>query len=334
MRTATITGAAAVLVLSLAACQPALDDDPADVVPKTGDCFADEVVDATFGPDLSTKVPCSKKHVYEVIGSVMVPDRFVRGESRRELLRDRTRLGDLQLGEDEETFSPFQAFMAKACSQASLDLVGLGDLDINGRAAVDLLAEPAVSSASTEWFLPPKEQWLDNRTAHCAFRFDESDAFDYADADGVTAPTDEALAGQVLDPSAPPETRYCFNYEPDGEPDKTSCTKVHDGEVFLSYELDAMTGSSRLGDRADLELELTQKQYDSMTKPCLDSLAPILGPHDPDLFVDVLWGEHWFGVGRRRVQCVVTTDESSRLPGRSLIRNARDVAFVERDKPI
>jgi hypothetical protein len=332
-RRASIAAIVVAITTTFTACHPAGDGTSSRTA--VGDCFAkDDVEDVTAGPDLSTKVTCSTKHLYEVIGSIDIPDRFVRGESRRELLRERTRLSDLQLEYEDGTFSQFNAFMARACSRFALNFAGLGDLDIGGRAAVDLLAEPAVSSAYTEWFLPPKRQWLDRQEAYCAFHFDESAAFGYAEADGVSAPTDETLASQVMDPTAPMKARFCFDYNAYGDADQKSCAKVHDGEVFLSYEVDAMTGSSRLGDRIDLEHEVSRKQHDIMLEPCLDSIKSVLGPLDPELYVDVLWGDRqWFGKGQRRAQCVVTTDSSHQLPGRSLMRNARDVHLVERPKP-
>lgn len=332
---------ALIVALTLTACQGASDERPASrksatpaagVMPEIDDCFADEIIDASYGPDLTTKVPCSKKHLYEVIGVVDIPDRFLRGESRSELLRDRTRLGDLQMEDTYDALSPFSTFMAKVCSTASLKLAGLGDLQIGGRPGVDLLAEPTVSSAYMQWFMPSKTQWQDaGPTAFCAFRFDESHRFDYAEVDGVTAPTNEALARQVIDPSAPQESRFCFNYDKNYEADRTSCTKVHDAEGFLSYEVDAMTGSRRLGNRVYDEQDVTDKQYDILIEPCLDSMSPVLGPHDPNLYVDVLFDSlDWDVKGARRVQCVVTSDEESRLPGRSLIGDARKVEFVPR----
>lgn len=337
---------ALVVTLALSACQGADEhrqdsSKVEDVLLKPGDCFADEVLEEPFGPELTSKVPCSKKHLYEVVGVSEVPDRFLSGQSRRALLHTYTKLLDLKSQDnlnDEDTLdslTPFEGFMAKVCSRTSLAFAGLGDLVIGGRSGVDLLAQPMVSSANTEWFLPSEAHWLNERgVAYCAFRFDESDSFDYAEADRVAAPSNQALAREVIDPSAPHESRFCVNYVKDRgyRPERTSCVKIHDAEAFLSYEVDAMTGSSRLGNRVYEVQDLTDKQYDILTEPCLDSMASVLGPHDPDLYVDVLWEDspEWDVKGQRRVECVVTSEEGTRLPGRSLIGDARNVKLVER----
>jgi hypothetical protein len=324
------------LVVAVASCEvsgwdrtlggkkkPAADGE---VLPKAGLCLGDQVQEVVgIVPDLTTKVDCSKRHLYEVTGVVKVPSKFLEGESRDEMLRNREELGDSSILSTDG--GPFQRFMDRTCSQAALTVSGLGDLRIDRRSGVEALAEPAIRSAYTEWSVTTEKQWLDgHRLGFCVLHFDESQELEGGDDDAFASPDTTPLVERMLDPDLPDAKRSCMNYDKNYVATTVSCDQVHDVEKFMNYELESALGP-KFAKRINVD-DLSDKHWEAMLKPCEDAMPQIVGPHDPDVFADFLYDGWIWDEGRYIVECVITTDEAHRLPARSLIRDARRVRLA------
>lgn len=318
---------ALIVALTLTACQSANDKRPtpakpttaAESLPKAGHCYADQVQEQIgLTPDLTTKIDCSKKHLFEITGVVEIPSKYLRGGQAA----DRERLGDQEA--DSLIGSPWERYMERACSRAALKISGLDDLTVYGGPGVEALAEPVVSSAYSEWSVTSEKQWKDgDQFAYCVLHFDESEDLEGGDDDSVASSTSKALVSQFTDHRVPGSKRYCVDYVDDTT--RVSCDRPHDAEGILSYDVDAVLGA-RFAKKIDLERDLSQAQYETMLLPCVGAIPQAIGPYDADLFPDILWGGWEWEDGRHRVTCVVTTDDDHVLPGRSVIGNARKVS--------
>lgn len=321
-----ISGAAAavLIVATLAACgfipeaEKAKSEEsaPQETLPKTGDCYGDEVqVQIGHTPDLTTKVACSKQHLFEVTGVVKVPSKYLQNDSQ-----DWERLGD----NESEPATPFSRWMDRTCSKSILELSGLKGLTVNGMPGADALAEPVVASAYTEWSVTTQKQWdHGHRLAFCVLHFDESEDLEGGDDDSVRSPTSEPLVKRYLDPKLPPKSRYCWNYGV--EITRVPCSKVHDAESVFNYNVDEVLGK-RFANRIDINVEeLPEAQYQALLRPCIAALPRVLGPIDGALVAEVVYGDWQWEWGRHIATCAVGTYEGQQLPGRSLFGNARKV---------
>ena len=177
------------LVSALGACGESREGKPqvcggTENLPKIGHCYGNEVQDfGGYVPDLTERVACSERHIFEVTGVMKIPARLLKRAHATNASGVRELLG----GED---FPPFSNWMDRTCAQANVEESGLGDLTIRGRWAADVLVEPVVSSAYTEWSVATEKQWnAGHRLAYCVLRFDESEDSEDARKDGVRSPT-------------------------------------------------------------------------------------------------------------------------------------------------
>ena len=294
-------------------------------VPKAGECYEDRQ-EYRVGVDFTSKVSCKKKHLFEVTGVVKIPPKFAKGTTKRELVAARERIG--ASSDEALTGSPFQQFMDRACSKAALKISGLEDLKLVTRRGSDAHATPVVSSGFYEWSLATVGQWLDgHRVGLCLLRFDEDEDMDNNRYDGVASTTSGPLIKQMLKSRMPASKRYCVNFA-DSYVERGSCRRPHDAEALLSYEIDAMFGPG-FSDDIDVSEKgvLSDAQYQAMVAPCEDALDQIVGPADPELYADVVYGDwQWSEVpGRRLVTCLVTTDSNFRMPKGSVIGDGKGV---------
>jgi hypothetical protein len=329
MRAARVT-VAFIVALTLTACggggetkkSPAKPDAAVETLPKAGHCYADEVQEQIgLTPDLTTKVECSKKHLFEVTGVVEIPSKYLRGGEPA----DRERLGDQEA--DGFFGSPWERFMDRSCAGAALEISGLSDLTINGRPGVDVLAAPIVASSYLEWSVTTDKQWRDgHRFGFCVLHFDESEDLEGGDDDGLTSATSAPLVKQILDPGMAARSRKCINFESDGAAN-APCDQPHDAEEILTYDVDAVHGA-KFAKSIDIEAELKDRHYIPMLDACEDAIQQFLGPFDSELYVDVLYGGWEWEDGRRRATCIMTTDEDHLLPGHSVVGQARKVELT------
>lgn len=302
-------------------------------VPKAGECYEDRQ-EYRVGVDFALKVSCKKKHLFEVTGVVKIPAKFAKGSTKAELVASRERIG--ASSDEALTGSPFQQFMDRACSKAALKISGLEDLKLVTRRGTDAHATPVVSSGLYEWSLATVGQWLEgHRVGLCLLRFDEDEDMDNNQYDGVASTTSGPLIKQMLKSRMPASKRHCVNFV-DSYVERGSCRRPHDAEALLNYEIDAMFGAG-FSDDIDVseEGELSDAQYHAMVAPCEDALDQIVGPADPDLFADVVYGDwQWSEVpGRRFVTCLVTTDSKLRMPKGSVIGDGKGVKLRPPTKP-
>lgn len=326
------------VALAMGGCQggsstnkPMKSGDTIPAVPKAGECYEDRQ-EYRVGVDFELKVSCKKKHLFEVTGVVKIPAKFAKGTTKRELVAARERIG--ASSDEALTGSPFQQFMDRACSKAALKISGLEDLKLITRRGGDAHATPVVSSGFYEWSLATVDQWLDgHRVGLCLLRFDEDEDMDNNRYDGVASTTSGPLIKQMLKSHMPASKRHCVNFA-DDYVERGSCRRPHDAEALLNYEIDAMFGAG-FSDDIDVSEELSDAQYHAMVAPCEDALDQIVGPADPELFADVIYGDwQWSEVpGRRFVTCLVTTDVNLRLPKGSVIGDGKGVKLRPPAKP-
>ena len=319
------------LVSALAACGESdrVDRRSAaapESLPKIGHCYGNEVQDhGGYVPDLTQRVACSERHLFEVTGVMKIPARLLRRAHATNASGVRELLG----GED---FPPFSNWMDRTCAQANVEESGLGDLTIRGRWAADVLVEPVVSSAYTEWSVATEKQWNDgHRLAYCVLRFDESEDSEDVRKDGVRSPNSEALFQQFLDFDLPARYRYCWTLDEYEDTNRVSCSKPHRSESVFSYNVDEVFGK-KFANRLDVDDGITDAQYEKLQGPCIEALPRVMGPIDSDLLADVVYGGWRWDEGHHLATCAIGTYDGETIPGHSLFGHAKEVHLLPESK--
>jgi hypothetical protein len=294
IRSAIVAIAAAAV---LTACVGGSDPKPAptqtakakSVGPKAGDCLADADSKLDLAdPDFSTKVKCTKPHLYEVTGVSPVPDRFLDdpGDPKSTIKEEPLE----QDGPDELSFARYARL---TCSNHLWDTMGVEAANIrSGRTRLsEIGAFPAVSGVAYRHTLTPEPKWSKGEHELICF----AEFRDPAVNQGPAAPTPvssynlKPVAEKFLSSHFPSERRRCVvrSAEDDGP-----CTRAHDAEIIFTYNARLAFGlpfvkkAIRAGGRDD-------KINDRMLKVCRDVLPGLLeSPIDPELFV---WG--WTAMG-------------------------------------
>ena len=262
------------------------------VTPKAGDCFAD--ADSKFDladPDFSTKVKCTKRHLYEVTGARPVPARFLNPAEDPEdpdaTVRERLLTPS---GSDDRSF----AHHANAtCSTQLWRAMGVDAESIrSGRVRLsEIGAYPAVSGIAYRFTLTPEPAW--SKGEHRLICFAEFR--DPSEDQGAAAPASvssynlKTIAGRFLTSHFPSERRQCLvlSDENADEYETGACTDAHEAEIILTYNARLAFGSRFVEEaiRADGK---DDKILDRIDKVCSDILPKVLARSiDSELYV---WG--------------------------------------------
>ena len=297
IRSAAVALAAAAV---LTACVGGSDPKPAAtttpvskvVTPKAGDCFAD--ADSKFDladPDFSTKVKCTKRHLYEVTGASPVPERFLNpaedSEDSDATVRDRL------LEPDGPIDRRFERYVSATCSNHLWSAMGVDAKGIrSGRARLsEIGAYPATSGVSYRYTLMPDPEWSKgNHALICFAEFrDPSEDQEQAAPTPVSSYNLKTIAGRFLTSHFPSERRQCLvlSDENADEYETGACTDAHEAEIILTYNARLAFGSRFVEEaiRADGK---DDKILDRIDKVCSDILPKVLARSiDSELYV---WG--------------------------------------------
>lgn len=292
-----IAALAAAFVLT--ACVGGSDPKPAAspvskaVAPRAGDCFADadsklDVAD----PDFSTKVKCTKRHLYEVTGVSAVPVRFLEPaedpEDPEATVRERLMGSDGGGG-------GFAQHASATCSNHLWRAMGVDAEAIRRTRLSEIGAYPATAGVVYRQTLTPEPAW--GKGEHRLICFAEFR--DPSENQGAAAPASvssynlKPVVGRFLGSHFPVERRRCYvqSDEYEDEVEVGPCTRAHDSEVVFTYNARLAFGTRFVKEamRADEDDEIDaadDKVMDRLQKVCRDILPKILaGPIDSELFV-------------------------------------------------
>ncbi|MDX6233054.1 MAG: hypothetical protein QOH68_2054 [Nocardioidaceae bacterium] len=300
IRSAIVALAAAAV---LTACVGGSDPKPAASTPasttsaaRAGDCFAD--ADSKLDPadpDFSTKVKCTKRHLYEVTGVSAVPVRFLEPAEDPEDpdATVRERLLAPEGGGDRA----FAQHASAVCSDHLWRTMGVdADAIRSGRAHLsDIGAFPAAAGIIYRHTLTPEPAWTKGEHRLICF----AEFRDPSEDQGAAAPASVSsynlttIAGRFLSSHFPVERRRCYvqSDEYEGEVELGPCTQAHESEVVFTYNARLAFGTRFVKEamRADEDDEFDDKDdkvMDRMQKVCRDMLPKVLAkPIDSELFV-------------------------------------------------
>lgn len=259
------------------------------VTPKAGDCFADadsKLADAD--PDFTSKVKCTKPHLYEVTGTSPIPDRYLEGS--QSTLRDRL------LGDDGPLVASFWRYATAACSSHVWDAMGVeADGIRSGRLRLsEIGGMPAASGVTYQYVLTPDPGWSDGeRELICFAQFTDPD--DEGVPTAVTSYNLKPVVDKYLGRHFPSERRRCDVRAGRDEIDAESCTRAHDSEVIFSFDARFAFGVRFV--KEVITSGLTDDANDRMMKVCDDVLPQLLGRRINPALDSWFWYGHDAGGG-------------------------------------
>lgn len=229
----------AVLSSVLSACGGTEDEapeksaEPRLVLPEAGQCVAREVIDQGDGtPDLTSVVPCTEPHLYEVTGVVPVPKRLLDESSEKASLARRNafaRVSDDPKGWDS------QLVRAIDCDKAMRETTGIADIPLPRREAREAI-RPVVANMLAWRNVAPAELWAKGeKVVICSYRFGAEKPTLHR------SPDQEPLLSHLLTPAFPVELRECVG----DDEDNGSCAYPHGFETLLDLDLDKLLGDRR-----------------------------------------------------------------------------------------
>lgn len=334
---ATVIVVSAILIL--AACGSTTSSKTAGtstagpVAVHTGDCFAKEIPDmGDVAPDFTTAVACTKPHIYEISNVINVPQKFLRGSTKKAKLANRKVLGSIdsnnKLAEDLGTF----AF--DECRDSIFKLAGVKHIRIAGKSLKQVGAQLTMGGAEGWLNLSPAKAWTSGqRQVICSVRYTKhiETAGDIG-PDPISAASDHPAFYDFLTPEFPTIRRQCVTYDTEDRYNREPCTKHHYGEIFFSYDAAKAFGEKFVkGVNIDDPSVADLKKLD---EPCYDALPALIGNNlDEDLSaVSDLGDAGWYDEDTvYTTYCMGTPYDSENfdLPAGSLVENPSNVHFVK-----
>jgi hypothetical protein len=149
---------------------------PTETGPHAGDCYAGthEAL-GDLEPDYASKVAYTEPHVWEIVGTVAVPEAVLDSSSAARSLKRREALATY--GKDLTPLQrTFDATVLPRCRLALNELIGLADLPVGTGASIGARIEPMFGHALSWVNVMPAEAWAAGRTdAVCSMRFTNTD---------------------------------------------------------------------------------------------------------------------------------------------------------------
>lgn len=259
----------------------ACSSEPAEIQPPV--CARSEIRDnGKRAPDLSTVVPCTTAHRYEVFDVIDLPRGALTGsdEAAQERNRDDLALPS-ELGDDSPQREVFEKFAEERCATSLQRVTGYDSMTVNGRSAEKVRLIPALRGVLAPWYsVMPESQWLaGRRQVVCSARM----------ARPVRAAAgDDAEGRQVLllslarEAGFPAELRQCRGYDKDRRRvGLVPCTRRHVSEMLFFFEADRAMGKKFV---ARIVKAPTAARFDRLDRVCTRALPQLLGKkHDKEL---------------------------------------------------
>ena len=300
--------------------------------PEAGQCFGKEIKDLDdLAPDFNDVVDCTKSHVYEVVDVIAVPNRFLTGSTKADRRANRKELATVK--NESALKTKFEQFASAACSQATLKAVGLSKIDIAGKTASEVDAEPVMGGALNWLNLTPTANWIEgDAKLVCSIRYTKHIiTTNDVDPSPVESKTERPAYTDFLTKDFPLDRRQCVTYDSTGERTFIPCDEEHYGEMFFSFD-----ARKAFGDAFVKSVDLTDPHDSNWAKintSCTDALPLLLGKDiDSQLTAIAEPGSGgWDGTGDyfgTNCLAVPKNAEEFNLPGGTLIGNAKHVDFV------
>lgn len=341
MRAAVIVMSAAVILggCSASKTDPKSKPEPsatstaipaAKPIPKVGECFAKEIPDLDdFAPDLSSRVHCTKPHIYEVTAVVDVPQRFLEAKTPKELVAQRNDFATV--ANNDELRMKLVEFAWKECWAADAKATGLSKLEFNGKSAREARVQLFLRDAPGWLNMMDAGNWAEGNTKFlCMIRYSKHrDDGDFVEPEAIRSTSAAPSIQAFLTKDFPLERRQCLTREVNGGLIPESCDAQHFGEMFFAFDAKAAFGTKfveSVGPKAPTEKWLTK-----LNQPCIDALPTILGEgYDKDLTAVADPGPNgWIDGEFFPAHCIVVArDKGLDLPGGTLIGSAKDVDLV------
>lgn len=293
---------AVVACLLLAGCSGGggLFDDPlADTVRgvQGGECFA---AGSGVGFDITREVPCTREHVWEVVGTVPLPDGYADADYA-DLLGPSGALVD-------EVFRPAM----RQCVPLVAKAAGLTDaLDGAEPFRPSALVWPGFSGGVLVVATPPRV-WAEAHALLCAV--------EWRDAGGRPAAVtsaDERPAIASFTQGGPPERRVCRSVDAGGAYRTADCAEPHDAEFLFSY--DAGVHGSDFVDRVTPDL-VSPEDWAVLDAACWAAAPAVFGAGrtltDVAIIADIderTWGAGPLGSDAHRVSCMAMPSQPGQL---------------------
>lgn len=239
-------------------------------------CIAKEISDnGDKAPDLSSHVPCTTPHIFEILDIADVPESSLNGRTRAERLANRSDLA----GTAGETFrsATYNAVAGDACERALRHVTGYDKLTVGGVDAETAELIPELNGADAPWFtLMPEDRWVAGQTQFiCSARFRVPDGTSTLPIDPAKplASTDgQPVISKIRSSAFPLSLRVCA---PLGISFATSCAEKHQVEGLVDYNVATVFPPSFI--KSVKPGHLTARQQKRFDHACDELLPKLLG---------------------------------------------------------
>jgi hypothetical protein len=240
---------------------------------KAGACVAKEARDlGDRVPDLTSIVPCTEPHIYEVYALVDLPPAIVRGtgpswmDSREELALPS------EAANDSPRRQAYEEFAEQECATALQRATGYASMRVNGKSAEAVRLIPAMRGVEAPWYtVMPEEQWRDGRhQVVCSARMK-------APVAGQEQHTgdDPQLLTIARTPDFPVPLRSCRGYDAERRNlAEVSCDRPHVSELLFFYEADLAMGKEFV---RSIVTKPTPTKFNRLDQVCAQALPHLLG---------------------------------------------------------
>jgi hypothetical protein len=313
---------AALVLTSAAGCS---GEEPAI---KAGTCIGKEIKDTGDAvPDLSSVVPCSEPHAYEITALIDLPAAALTGSSDSEKRANRA---DLAAPVAPKKPSPqrvaYDEFVLTACAKAMQRRTGLDAIAVGGKSALEAGVTVPLRHITLDWHsVTPEKEWLDGkRQVVCSSRLTaDQDGKGNGNTKAMASPHGKPIVPTLLTPTFPPNWRHCHTFDADENPVPVDCSKQHFSELAFSFHAEAVLGNKYV-QAFDLDAA-GDADYAKLDALCAGALKYYLAPNwDRNVlkaYADPVvegWGSD---AGESFVMCKVSPREAQEfdLPGGSLV---------------
>ncbi len=268
--------AVAALLALLAACSGSSASDaggkksdgpPKLVKPQAGQCVAKEIPDGKdFAPDMTTVVPCSEPHAYEIVAVVAIPDEMLSGTTDVEKLARRSELNDVG-NNDSPLRKKLKDEVYPLCAEPFREASGLGQMTVAGKTAKEADLRIPFGPAS-EWdTLSPPQLWTEGVTeAVCSYRFaPPTDGDVVSPVTPIRSNNTNPAMSSYLSRKFPAALRACMD---DKASKSISCTSAHDQELMWVIDMKAVYGKDFL--KGAKLTDVNEADFAKLRQACAD----------------------------------------------------------------
>jgi hypothetical protein len=220
-------------------------------------------------PDLSTAVPCSGPHIYEVYDVATLPAAALDGSDADAQMANRDDLAlPRVLPDDSAERVVYEDFAGRTCTSSLQRTTGYDSLTINGKSATRVGLLPALSGISApRYSVPPERYWLaGQRQVLCSARL----------ARPVQSATGQVLLlSRARSSDFPIQMRACRGYDAARQRiEAAPCSKPHVSETLFFFQADRAFGKEFV---ENLIATKDPAGFDRFDQACSQTLPALLG---------------------------------------------------------